>query len=110
MGLIVSIYTDKDGYDCTNNGISKYAKGFTLVDVDGPFEPNVDYPAATLRVKEPLSGCKCLYVTPVENEGEWTMFGGNLAYTSDSRFTRRCEELLGHYFFGAVKIFDRVEK
>jgi len=36
-------------------------------------------------------------------------FGGNFAASSDSRFSQACRELLGHHFYGAVAIHDRVE-
>jgi hypothetical protein len=37
------------------------------------------------------------------------MDGGNFAATSDSRFNEACRKLLGHDFYGAVAIHDRVE-
>jgi hypothetical protein len=37
------------------------------------------------------------------------MMGGNYAATSDSRFSDKIEEMLGHGFYGAVPIHDRVE-
>ena len=39
----------------------------------------------------------------------WWMNGGNIASTSDSRFSQACERLLGHRFYGAVHIHDRTE-
>ena len=37
------------------------------------------------------------------------MMGGNYAATSDSRFSDKVEQMLGHHFYGAVPIHDRVE-
>lgn len=38
-----------------------------------------------------------------------TMFGGNYAATSDARFGELIAELLGHPFYGAVAVHDRIE-
>jgi hypothetical protein len=116
MGITVDIYkrdmSDSflgDGYDCTNGGESSYAKGFTVINCEGPFEPNDDYPPAELICEEPIGGRKCLRLVPVSKKEKWTMFGGNYATTSDSRFCRLCDELIGGNFYGAVAIHDRVE-
>ena len=48
---------------------------------------------------------------PEEVEGRRTMMGGNLARTSDSRFSRAIEELLEvRTFYGGIPIHDRVEE
>ncbi len=38
-----------------------------------------------------------------------SMMGGSYVATSDSRFTKACEDLLGHSFYGAVAFHDRYE-
>jgi len=108
MGLLVDVY--KNGkYDCTNGGVSaRNIKGLCLTNVDGPFDPSDDYPAAKL-VKQTFGHGSSVKVIPEEAEGKWTMMGGNYAATSDSRFSDKIEEMLGHGFYGAVPIHDRVE-
>jgi len=109
MGIHVNIY--KQGvYDCTAGGESSYAKGFCVVNAEGPFEPCEDYPSATLVMAEPIGGRKILRMIPTSKLGNnMTMFGGNYAGCSDSRFSRLCDQLLGSTFYGAVAIHDRVE-
>ena len=107
MGILVNIY--RNGSDCTNGGESASAKGFTVTNCEGPFEPCENYPAAELVVAEPIGGRKILRLIPESKKGKWTMFGGNYATTSDSRFSELCEELLGTNFYGAVAVHDRVE-
>ena len=111
MGLIVSIYRDIDGVDCTNGGVSsRDIKGLCVTNVDGPFTPNEQYPAAKL-VKNEYNHGNTVVVVPEEVEGRWTMMGGNLARTSDSRFSRAVEELLEvKSFYGGIPIHDRVEE
>ena len=108
MGLLVNVYKSGD-YDCTNGGVSsRFIKGLCLTNVDGPFDPSDDYPAAKL-VKQTFGFGSSVKVIPEEAEGKSTMFGGNYAATSDSRFSRAVEELLGNHFYGAIPIHDRVE-
>ena len=107
MGIHVLNYSSELG-DCTNGGESASAKGFTVTNCEGPFEPCENYPAAELVVAEPIGGRKILRLIPESKKGKWTMFGGNYATTSDSRFSELCEELLGTNFYGAVAVHDRV--
>jgi hypothetical protein len=107
MGVLVNIY--RAGRDCTNGGESSFAKGFCVVNAEGPFEPSERYPAAELVVAEPMAGRKILRLVPESAKEKWTMFGGNYAATSDSRFGELCKKLLGTNFYGAVAIHDRVE-
>ena len=106
MGLNVNIYKCSKFGDCTLNGVSsRDIEGLCLTNVEGPFEPSDLYPAAKLK-KGPFNS---LHIKPAWNEDEHTMDGGNFAATSDSRFSDACRELLGHHFYGAVAIHDRVE-
>jgi len=109
MGLIVSIYKDIDGTDCTNNGVSsRDIKGLCITNINAPFEPCDRYPAAEL-VKQTFSFGSSVKVIPTEVKHRSTMMGGNYAASCDSRFSKAIKSLLGHDFYGAVAIHDRVE-
>jgi len=108
MGIHVNIYKTGN-YDCTNGGESSYSKGFCVTNAEGPFSPCEEYPAAELVMAEPIGGQKILRLIPTSKCKVWSMFGGNYAGTSDSRFSKLCDKLLGSNFYGAVAIFDRVE-
>lgn len=126
MGLLVSIYRSDRIGDCTLNGISGHergAEGLCLVNVEGPFKPSADYPAAMLVDWRPFGdeiGRRSVKVVPaVELNGTgsgrwatkpgWSMFGGNYAACSDSRFGEAVRRSLGVDFYGAVAIHDRFE-
>ena len=110
MGLLVSVYKDaSSNYDCTNGGVSsRNIKGLCLTNVDGPFDPCDEYPAAKL-VKQTFGFGSSVKVIPEEAEGKQTMMGGNYAATSDSRFSDKIEQMLGHHFYCFFPIHDRVE-
>lgn len=108
MGLNVSVFKS-DKMDCTNGGVSsRNIRGLCLTNVEGPFDPCEDYPAAKL-VKQTFGFGTIVKVIPEECEEKQTMMGGNYAATSDSRFSRAVEKMLGNHFYGAVPIHDRVE-
>ena len=106
MGMIVNVYRSKGlyGMDCTNGGISSKADGLCIVNVEGPFNPCDKYPAAKLSKHVGHA-----IIQPEGMERKWVMFGGNYASTSDSRFSQAIEKLIGHRFYGAVPIHDRIE-
>ena len=109
MGINVSVYKDADSnYDCTCNGVTNRFTRLNVVNVDGPFDPSDDCPAVKL-VKGNLPGT--VKIVPVDEleKGSWTMFGGNYAATSDSRFSEAIEKIVGGRFYGAVPVHDRVE-
>jgi len=115
MGMLVNVYKTSygsgpfGGFDCTNGGISSQSNTLCITNVDGPFNPSEKHPAAVLVMAEPIGGSKILRIEP-ENAGKaWTMFGGNYAGSSDSRFGEKCRELLGSSWYGAVAIHDRIE-
>jgi len=109
MGLHVSIYRDIDGTDCTNNGVSsRDIDGLCITNIDAPFEPCDRYPAAEL-VKQTFYFGSSVKVIPTEVKHKSTMMGGNYAACCDSRFNKAIKSLLGHDFYGAVAIHDRVE-
>jgi hypothetical protein len=99
MGLDVNIYRD-----VTSNTTSTI-KGYCLTNVEGPCDPCEDYPAA--KLENHVRGA--VRIVPEKLENKWTMMGGNYAGTCDSRFSRKIASLLGHDFYGAVAIHDRVE-
>jgi hypothetical protein len=105
MGLIVDVYTTRDSYDCTRNGVTNRFDKLCVVNVSGPFEPKDDCPAVKLE-EGPLNTVR---LVPLEGEDQWTMFGGNYAATCDSRFSDAIEKMLGHRFYGAVPVHDRIE-
>lgn len=105
MGLIVNVYRNSSGYDCTANGASSKVDSFTVVNVDGPFEPTPERPAMILQ-EGYVRGSVQLVPEALVNKRP--MFGGNYAGTSDSRFSRAVGELLG-VRMDIVGIFDRVE-
>ena len=116
MGMLVYVHScnlfAKD--DCTNGGVSARPdiRGLCITNCDGPFDPSDDYPSAQLVMKD-FGGSmgRIVKVVPTEelDKGSWTMFGGNYAGSGDSRFGAKIDELLGHHFYGAVPIHDRVE-
>lgn len=116
MGLLVEVFRASEHYDCTNKGISSRAHRICLVNVEGPFTPNAQTPAAML-VKGNGPGLvkivPAIKLHPEDSEWQpdprWCMMGGNYAATSDSRFHRRVELLTGGKSYGAVPIHDRIE-
>jgi len=111
MGMLVYVHKWQLG-DCTNDGVSakEGVKGLCITNCEGPFEPSEGYPSAQL-VTHSFAFGKIVKIVPTEelDKGSWTMFGGNYAASGDSRFGAKVDELLGHHFYGAVPIHDRVE-
>lgn len=105
MGLRISVYRN-DLPDSTNWGISFRSNVLTVVNVEGPFDPDNQAPAVLL-VKGNIESSPPKLV-PVEDNDQWTMFGGNYGGTSDSRFADAVEQLCG-IRANIVPIHDRVE-
>ena len=105
MGLIVYVYRSNLG-DCTNGGPSSKANNFTLTNVEGPFEPQPQAPAAVLLKG---SASNSAIIVPEALDERRTMFGGNYAASSDSRLADAIETTTGHRFDGAIAIHDRIE-
>lgn len=113
--------------DCTLNGWSGNY-GFDhvcVVNAEGPFEPDEQHPAVLIRRHRTMPALHVVSVAHHE-AGKWTMFGGNFLYTSDSRFSELCNNLMAHgndwphkpdgrynvhehMSFHAIPIHDRVE-
>ena len=114
MGLHVYTYRNELG-DCTAGGESSYAKGFTVVNAKEPFEPCDKYPKMRVLVKQKFGfGCSLKLVPESKIDNNMTMFGGNYASTSDSRFGEKPVEkswvkTLVMSTVLAVPIHDRVE-
>ncbi len=108
MGLIVSIYRNAElTGDCTMNGVSRRYTKLCVVNAEGPFEPSDDAPAAMILAN---AGGTAVIKSVVDiASGKWTMFGGNFAYTSDSRFAEAVAEVVGKRIYAAIPIHDRIE-
>lgn len=114
MGLAVFVLRSAGG-GSTNGGISKSVPELTLVNVEGPSDPDPEALAALL-VKGDVQGTVRI-VGAKHVAGLWVpedrpdefgpMFGGNYAATADHRFGEAIEGLVGHKFYGAVAIHDR---
>jgi hypothetical protein len=98
MGLIVNIY--RSDYDCELN-VFYGKKSVTVINVDGPFEPTEDRPAAI--IKDGYSAGSKIIVPADEYKDGAQMSGGTFASSSDSRFSNA----VGTY--NAVPIHDRRE-
>lgn len=106
MGLIAHIYRGTLG-DCTNDGHSKHVDRITITNVDGPFEPTDEYPAARLEMGP---GGNPVIRFEADAERGRGMFGGNYAKCHDSRMTAAVDTLVGHKMFGSpIAIHDRFE-
>lgn len=111
MGLLLNVYRNDFG-DCTNRGVSSKVSTVCVVNVEGPFEPNEEHPAVVLVDDRPVGNRPYPKLVPLElrDSGKWTMFGGNYAGTSDSRFADAVEKLLGSNIrLDVLPIHDRVE-
>ena len=110
MGLIVNILRNSDLGDCSNGGVSGQVNKLTLINVEGPFMPTEDAPAAMI-VAGNLSGAK---IIPCFDEARdmsniiGPMMGGTYVTSSDSRFSSKLEEF-GVYIEMVVPFHDRYE-
>lgn len=113
MGMIVEVFRPASDRDCTLDGISSRFNSLLLVNVEGPFVRCV-WSAPAMLVAGNLKGTAKIVPAVKDAAGNWvprtgTMMGGNFASTSDSRFTRAVESLVGNAFYGAVAVHDRIE-
>lgn len=88
--LLISVFRDANGYDCTNNGISsKFTNLHMVRDSEvSQLKPEDITDDLVVRVDRNLFGKPAPYLTPYKlyKSGKIVMFGGNFGYTSDSRF------------------------
>ncbi len=92
QGLLVEIYRNAAGYDCTNNGITSRVTNAILCGGGMPeiCEEHEGVPALILKTKS-YRGQPYYYAVPADADPKaWYMFGGNFVYTSDSRFSEHC--------------------
>tara|TARA_R110000803_G_scaffold210835_1_gene284203 strand:+ start:66345 stop:66668 length:324 start_codon:yes stop_codon:yes gene_type:complete len=101
-GILICVYRSGTT-DCTNRGLSSNNDSLIMVDEDGkgfgcPHTTDGDY---LVLVKDTCMGRERLRAIPKSllDSGKWTMFGGNFAHTSDSRFPSN----------SPIAIHDRVE-
>jgi len=99
MGLRVSVLT---GDYINDNGVFGAATVLTVVNVDGPFKPSADAPAAILE-QGPIGSVR---IVPAEPQERLICFSGKYAATSDSRFGRALLDL-GYPSHCAVAIHDQ---
>lgn len=115
MGLHVYVYKHPLG-DCTNRGISSNVRQLCLVNVEGPFEPKADTPAAML-VTNPFGSVviKPAIVDPngsgewIVDPKKWFMMGGNYGAASDSRLSEALMAMGYANTYIGIPIHDRVE-
>lgn len=107
MGLIISVYRPADLGDCTLNGVSGRFASLTLVNVEGPFNPHPERPAAWL-VRGNLPYTVKIVVEDPATATRRPMMGGNYGGTPDSRFREAVANITG-YDTGPVPIHDRYE-
>ena len=110
MGIIASIYTHPTYKGCSMNGISERFTEVTVVNAEGPFLPMPSRPAVLLESHMP-GIVRAVPCSPegVRYSGVWWMAGGAFISSSDSRFSRAVESLIGGRFYGAVALHDRNE-
>jgi hypothetical protein len=121
MGLTVNIYRAEFYDGRTGLNAFRNVEALTLVNVEGPFEPSAEAPAALLLKGHDPSG-ETVRIVPAERKdaepgesGYWReapgrpMAGGTYAATSDSRFSDAVKRLTGNVFYGAVSVHDRYE-
>ncbi len=105
-GLTCYIYENKRFGNCSNGGLSAYAKTVLLVDVENA--PDTDRGGACVRLDHNFNGVKGnLCAVPVTEtipvgvkaKGCGPMFGGSFIYSSDARFPSKTP----------IKLMDRFE-
>lgn len=100
--LTAEVYRSSLG-DCTNNGISSYARELYILDTQkGPFEPD-DIRQCVYIEKREVMGQEYVDCKPAYCRKRWYMAGGNILYTSDSRF----KQITGISY--PIAIHDRYE-
>jgi len=112
--LDVEVYRSASLGDCTNGGVSSRFDKLLIACPDGPwsFDGEKEVPINFCMIeKRSVFGEICSSIVPatVDESGRvvkrpgWWMYGGNIASTSDSRFS----DMKGHFY--PLKIHDRRE-
>lgn len=105
LGFRVSVYRNADGVDCSYQGISSRVSRLTIIGhniLPELFEASDDAPAVKCIIRRSGSWSFPIIV-PMDAgpNGYPYMFGGNFAYSLDSRWLEVSDQ--------AIKIFDRIE-
>jgi len=118
MGMLVSVYRNKLA-DSTNGGVSAKLDQFIVANVEGPFMSEPTATDVLVLEQGPLDSARLIPAVyndlrdewePINRAlGEWVMFGGNYAGTSDSRFCEATSVITGGTRLDLVKVFDRIE-
>lgn len=105
--LDLAVYSNERTRRCANGGWTEEHDGLYVACPEGCWEVDEDDPALFDLIRGPFG---IVYLRPRNGgEGVGPMMGGSYAGTSDSRFSRMCEELTGHPWHGAVAVHDRYE-
>lgn len=107
MGLYANIYDCGYGRDALSV-LPKMASQVFVANVEGPFERKAGEAAVMLESHMP----GIVRAVPINEAGEvdgWLMKGYSFIGCSDSRFSRKVEQLIGGRFYGAVALHDRKE-
>ncbi len=111
MGLILGIYRrTSPGFTPHRSCAFKDVSEITIVNVDGPFDPKPDRPAALL-VAGPR-GHPLVVPAVKDASGAWVpvpglrMMGGDFVSTSDSRWSEAVSKKAGVDWYGAVPLHD----
>lgn len=90
-GFMVSVLR-RAGTDCSNEGVSASSEHLVVLDGNVPalFSPSDEMPAVELVEREGWDHpCLRPFLRPIEKRpGGFYSFGGNFAYSSDSRFEK----------------------
>lgn len=88
-GFIFSVFRDASGQDCSMNGLSSKHKDIFVLDYGllfaekGPFTQEDAHKLNIPIFEVGIAGGR--YHVKPKGEKRWTMFGGNFAYSCDSR-------------------------
>jgi hypothetical protein len=106
MGMLVSIY--RSDYDSTRN-LFHGCRRLVVTNVDGPFDPSPDTPAAILD-RGPFGDPIIVpdFSSFPADRPAGPMYGGTFASTSDSRWCAAVKAATGHRI-DAVRIHDRFD-
>lgn len=117
MGLTADIYRSSR-YDSEQN-LCYGDSVVLLVNVSGPTEPEDTSAMPCLLLPGNVPGSVKVVPAILDATDEWAayddpackpaMFGGTYV-SGDSRFSRAVEALLGHPWYGAVALHDRMER
>jgi hypothetical protein len=110
MGIRASIY--RDDFQPTSNNLFGSVNDLTIVNAEGPFQPDEEAPAAIIMC-QPNGGTRYVAPAMLNDEGEWVelvdnrcggMAGGAFVASSDSRFRKAAG------LYGALALHDWYEE